>query len=300
MNRNIIKIAQTISRKVLSIPFLGFYAWRVVKYIREKLLIDEEFVVTYDNNIKIRTNLDDHMESRIFWQGFLEGDRGEMLILDEMLRNDKSQVFFDIGAHVGIFSLFAAKRIPDGRVHSFEPLEKHLKRIRSNIKLNSFNNILVRSVIIGEKEGREDIHVPIPRKSDDPLNSGSGGTSIIPSKEDNSSHETYTIDKSTLDIYVKSNDIERIDIMKIDVEGAELNVLNGARKSICRFRPHVLMELDKRYLNRAGKSVEELLDFWDQYDFSVYKIGNHGSLSRITSASELNTRQNILADPGTT
>ena len=300
MNRNIIKIAQTISRKVLSIPFLGFYAWRVVKYIREKLLIDEEFVVTYDNNIKIRTNLDDHMESRIFWQGFLEGDRGEMLVLDEMLRNDKSQVFFDIGAHVGIFSLFAAKRIPDGRVHSFEPLEKHLKRIRSNIKLNSFNNILVRSVIIGEKEGREDIHVPIPRKSDDPLNSGSGGTSIIPSKEDNSSHETYTIDKSTLDIYVKSNDIERIDIMKIDVEGAELNVLNGARKSICRFRPHVLMELDKRYLNRAGKSVEELLDFWDQYDFSVYKIGNHGSLSRITSASELNTRQNILADPGTT
>lgn len=299
MKRKTLKVIQKITRGMVNFPVIGFWSWRLIRYVRKALAIDINIVTEYDEDIKIKTNLADHMESRVFWQGFLEGDRGELLLLDELLSKDESQVFFDVGAHVGIFSMFAAKRIKVGDVHSFEPYKKHLERLRFNVELNNLDNVTIRRFVLGETEGKAKLKVPIPGRSDDPLLAGSGGSSIMPFEVNSDNYEIHAVNKTTLDKYVDIENIGRVDIIKVDVEGAELNVLKGGNGLLDRFRPHVLMELDQRYLERAGRTPDDVVDFWHRRDYTLHRIENDGSLSRLTSTDQLTTRQNILADPDT-
>lgn len=299
MDKQRLKKLQAVTKYVANLPVFGRLFLRPIRRVRKFMAVDEDIDTTYDSNIYITTNLRDHMESRIFWKGFLEGDRGEMVLLDEFLERDDCEVFFDVGAHVGIFSLYAAKRLSDGIVHSFEPLEDHVERLRYNIDMNGFENIKINKTLLSNSSGTGEISVPIAEESENPLLAGSGGSSTI-EPDSSGSYESHTVLQSTLDDYVDENDVSDVDLIKVDVEGAELDVLDGGLDTLRSFHPWVLMELDKRLLERAGRSGEDVLYFWRDHGYSVHRIEYDGSLTEVIDPSDLNTKQNILAEPALT
>jgi FkbM family methyltransferase len=148
----------------------------------------------------------------------------------------EGSVFYDVGANVGFFSLLAARLIgPDGRVISFEPLPDNLLKLHENVKRNRFGNVQILPLALGAANEEQTFQV-----SERPTWGKLKGVG----------HETP--DKYLADIKVKVRRLDDLlsegviqppDFVKIDVEGAEVEVIEGARETLLHYGPTLMIEL---------------------------------------------------------
>jgi FkbM family methyltransferase len=160
-------------------------------------------------------------------------------------------VFFDVGAHIGYDSLKAAMTVGErGRVVAFEPNPNTLTQLRSNIDASGARNVIVQPIACTETETTLTLF-------DSTLGGNSGATSL---SRENAGPVTrsYTVRGRPIDDVVKELAIERLDVLKADVEGAELIVLRGAAETLKRFHPKLILEVVPRQLENMGTSVNEL------------------------------------------
>ncbi len=146
---------------------------------------------------------------------------------------DTDGVFLDIGANTGIYSLKAAKHYSQGKgfVIALEPFPDVLATLYHSIRANTFHNVRLRNVCAGAETGTASFW----------LNAGTPHTfSLL--RHDNSA-DSLTVLVVAIDDLLRWEGVERLDYMKIDVEGAETAVLQGAQKSIARFRPIIQAEV---------------------------------------------------------
>ena len=130
---------------------------------------------------------------------------------------DKSSII-DIGAHIGSFSLAAAKRFPDSRILSFEPSPSNYKLLRKNIYLNKLSNIKPFNNAVSSKDGEISFYI-------DPINSAAN--SIY-----NSKGMEVKVPSTTLKRIFDENGIKKCPFMKVDCEGAEYDILLNAQDEI--------------------------------------------------------------------
>lgn len=136
-------------------------------------------------------------------------------------------VFYDIGAHVGWYTLIGSRIVgPEGTVIAFEPLAENLRHLRRHLTLNDVNNVDVRPVAVTDSNGQ----VPFRRGR------GSFQGRI---SEEGRSH--VMVDGVRLDSLFRRGEIPPPDLMKIDVEGAEVSVLRGSEELLRSTRPIVLL-----------------------------------------------------------
>ncbi|SHL06286.1 FkbM family methyltransferase [Rhodothermus profundi] len=157
-------------------------------------------------------------------------DLEEQKVLAAWLRC--GQVFYDIGANVGFFSVLAAKLVgPTGKVYAFEPFLQNIEAIRKNAALNSFEEII------------EIWHGAVSNRS------GSGKLVLCESSDRFRLEDTavnapsITVPLYTIDELVLKGRLRPPDLVKIDVEGHELQVLQGMEETIRRYRPVILCEV---------------------------------------------------------
>jgi FkbM family methyltransferase len=163
-------------------------------------------------------------------------------------------VFFDVGAHIGYDSLKAATTVGErGRVVAFEPNPNTLTQLRSNIDASGARNVIVQPIACTDTETTLTLF-------DSTLGGNSGATSL---SRENAGPVTrsYTVRGRPIDDVVKELAIGRLDVLKADVEGAELIVLRGATETLKRFHPKLILEVVPRQLANMGTSVEELESF---------------------------------------
>lgn len=130
------------------------------------------------------------------------------------------QVLFDVGANVGQFTLLAAKRVgPSGRVHAFEPAPEEYKKLCTNVSMNRFPNVLTNPVAICDHVGETVLRTAGP---------GLGLYNSLGRPLASSLIGGISVPCTTLDSYVEAKGVPRVDLLKVDVEGAELAVLRGA------------------------------------------------------------------------
>ena len=154
----------------------------------------------------------------------------------------------DVGAHIGYYSLYFAKCVgPAGRVFSFEPVPENLELLRKNIQLNQISWIQTFSNAVYSCEKEVSIAVP----EDSP---NAGGGSVV---QDRGSRH-FSVAAVTLDSFCSSAGV-RPDVIKMDVEGAEYDVLLGARNTIEWFGPKLLVELHHFDGDASAHPVPELL-----------------------------------------
>jgi FkbM family methyltransferase len=166
--------------------------------------------------------------------------------------------FLDIGANIGFATLRAAQQIGEnGCVYSLEPYPDTFSKLKRNLQLNLPPNVHAYPVALGAVAADARLVVV---KAD---NLGRNKISSQP--------KTLGVPVSlvTLDSFCKNQDIDRIDIMKLDVEGYEAEVLKGGREVIRRWRPKMLIEIGDENLRAQGSSPAEIISMLLNFGYKI-------------------------------
>lgn len=168
----------------------------------------------------------------------LEGERfvEERMLLRRLLRPGMTVV--DVGANIGYYLLLFQQQVgPKGRVICIEPSTENLPELRRNIEGNRFGNVVLHEVALGKDEGKIGLRSGV----------NSGVVELAQAE--------HVVQIRRLDNLVT----ERVDLLKIDVEGYEGQVLSGADALIERDRPIIFLELHPQIVGRFGFSVRGIL-----------------------------------------
>lgn len=261
----------------------AFYATSML-FHRQGTGKQKGFIVinNFDSNLKLKINTSWTMGFSIFWTGFHE--LKEFLFLNNFLKPD--MVFVDVGANMGEYTLFAAKRLTRGKVLAFEPFPKILTLLNENIRLNNFSSIQVLPYGLSNKEGILPIHEL------DEMNGNEGLSTFYPGSQ--KIKIALNVPLKSFDEEFDSYQIDRIDFMKFDIEGGELPALRGAKKSIEKFRPWVMVEINEASFRAAGYQPQDVYDFFNALSYLSYEVLKGGKLK---PASPLAGFKNIVFKP---
>ena len=172
-------------------------------------------------------------------------------------------VVIDVGAHVGYYSLLAARQVgPSGKVYSFEPEPSNHQLLLENIKGNGYRNIVA------------------VRKA---VSSHSGSTTLFLTALDNGRHSAYhhglpergslAVETTTVDAFLDSEGWPKVDLVKVDVEGAEQDVLEGMGRLLQKSTALTLIiEFSPNLLQDAGIEPLRFLEVLNGRDFEVHCI----------------------------
>ena len=199
--------------------------------LTERVKLPEE-KITYKNSLGTLFSLD--LQDYVMRQMYLY-DIYEKNTVRHILKFAKpTDLFVDIGANIGAYSIIMANQLRNGRVISFEPNKRAASFLQENIELNGIRNMTIEPFGLSDKNETAIMYSYTAGMTTASFNKGFDS----PLKEE--------IPLITLDDYCEQNQIGQIDIMKIDVEGHEPKVLEGAKDIISRSKGmKLIMEIDQ-------------------------------------------------------
>ena len=226
-------------------------------------------VTTQVNGVSYSIDPLDQVEFNTF-RGFSIGPES---IFSKYLANTLTEddIFFDLGAHTGRHTLPAAKYVgPTGRVFAFEPIHTSFAQLYSNIMLNSFNNVVTinKAVLdIPNKIIEIYIHPIIPMESTNTGESSISSIKIINQKLSPKLLATTT----TIDEVVIKHQIPEIKLIKIDVQGCELQVLKGALNTLKnKIVQNIYLEIHLKELQDLGINYLDILKLLNEYGTTYF------------------------------
>lgn len=236
--------------------------------------------------LRINPSIDNGVELSLHETGTYE--KGILTYLQSVLK--RGDCFVDVGANIGLMSIFASQLVEiEGKILSYEAHPKTIDLLKENIQLNQLANVQVYPYALGVTEGKTKIY--------DNWQVNRGGASLIVKTVDS---ESYDIEIHCLDSVFPDNTTPKV--IKIDVEGFELEVLKGASETIKKFQPILIVELSENRSN-AHSSSSEIIDFIKtigNYHFYKLKGGKErkSKLIEITSNDQLPQHDNVICIPG--
>jgi FkbM family methyltransferase len=187
---------------------------------------------------------------------------------------EPGMTFFDVGANVGLYSMAAAKKVILGKVFSFEPCQWTYQRLLRNVELNGLHNISAIRAALGEFAGEAVLQVNV---------SGKDGLNTLgrPGHPDCEITGRETVPITTLDEFIAQSNVSKVDVMKVDVEGAELFLFRGARNLLEQpASPLILYESDAMLTRGFDYHPVESMWLLQQYGYSFFVIdSNNGKIS---------------------
>lgn len=175
-------------------------------------------------------------------------------------------VIADVGAHSGQFAKLFARMVPRGRVYAFEPGGYALSILRPVVGLRSLANVEIVPAGLSDMPGTEVLNVPLKKRGT--LGFGLAHIGAELSGRDVVSQE---IALTTLDLFAREHRLTRLDFVKADIEGWEPHFLRGARETIARLRPSVMIEVSPKQLAQSGSAPEEIFSVFEPLGFRVFK-----------------------------
>ncbi len=195
----------------------------------------------------------------LFVTGYYEPN--EFCVLDKILR--PGMTFVDVGANMGLYTLFPAGRVgPQGTVLAIEPSRREFERLQRNVEANALANVRLVQTAASDRRGEADLLIAGGGRSGHNTLGGFGYETPLQGKE--------RVQLQPLDEIVEREGLGRLDILKMDIEGAEHAALRGATETLRRFRPMILMELSDRSLQQQGSSGAEVWEFLSHSGYAMY------------------------------
>lgn len=257
-----VKLLQKIVN-IIPISILRYLAYSkvgssVVKSLKEKG-IGGEIIVELGDSVKIYSDL---FSPRELQGGEKYEDKVKKIFLANIKEGD---VIFDCGAKIGEFSLIAANKVgPDGKVFAIEPFRQTIKQLRKNFVLNKFKNYKILELAVSNTQGKETFF-------ENPI-SGEGclDSTLLKGKELNKT----IVKLDTVDNIISEQTLDKVDMMKVDVEGFEKEVfegctdsfkLNKIKKIICEIHHDFLMKrgINEQYIYDLLKNSGYAIEFID-------------------------------------
>ena len=251
-----------------------FVGWQVYKRLTHKYL-DIQILP----EVKLRCYPDSYSAAAVLYCGLYDYD--EMNFLLRYLRAEDS--FLDIGANIGVYTLLAASIIDSGNIHSFEVLPKNYQRLQENLHLNQFKQVKTYDVAVSDRSGTI------------ALNLAEGDS--MPFISNTATNKSISVTTNTLDNLLQNQSLDNLTLAKMDIEGAELLALKGAKNLLNQTYPPVwIMEINDT-VNNFGHQKQEVVKLLHDYRYSLYSYNadtNQISLMNIEKLSG----NNVLAIAG--
>ena len=169
----------------------------------------------------------------------------------------KDWVVLDVGANIGFFSIPFALRLKSlgGRLYAFEPVPSNFLRLKENAEANALGQV-IRLEPIALSSQASTLKMTLREDFQGGGETGNAAVKIDDGKDDH--FQMIDVPAMRLDDYVAKEGLQRLDFIKVDVEGHEGAFLEGARESVSRFRPVILAELNEGYFARKGVDINLL------------------------------------------
>lgn len=258
------KIAAVLTRNLYVIPG-GFFLVQFIKNLFQKNYTEPEWRSFSFKGINMKVDISKSMGSAIYWRG--AHDWAPIFVLGQILK--KGQTVIDVGANQGEYSLWAVKHTgPNGKVIAFEPMDGLFEQLKTNFSLNPS----YRKALIPVKSGLSDEpgQLNLYGKEGD----NEGVNTMFPT-------DTHTvliqeIKLDTLDNQLQLMNTGKVDLIKVDVEGAELQVLKGALNTLKKHKPNLMIEINREACQAGGYEPEEIFELLRPLGYTFQKIGLRG------------------------
>ena len=212
-----------------------------------------------NENIAIYTNADNYIEYFILSNGDYEDEVYKLINISLK----PGFVAFDIGANIGIQSIRMSQCVGQtGKVYSFEPLGHLQKKFKQNIALNNCENIKLFPWALSDKEATLTMNI-----NENEWNQGTFSLNWT-----NSLGTPEQIIVKIADDIEELQNIERLDLIKIDVEGFEYQVLRGLKAVLQKYKPRIIFEYDKNYWLNTGQKLTDCIAFLRELNYTIFQV----------------------------
>jgi FkbM family methyltransferase len=168
----------------------------------------------------------------------------------------------DFGANLGYHTITLSSFVGNyGKVYSFEPQRIIFQQLNCNVFINGLDNVYTYNLAVGEKES--DVFINSPDFHNIyPMYTNIGNTSI----------NTDKVGSLVRQISLDSLNLPKLNFIKMDVQGSELNILKGGKNTIEKHRPYMFMEIEEKQLKLFNLTSKDLIDYTKNLGYSIYKI----------------------------
>lgn len=183
----------------------------------------------------------------------------------------------DVGAHAGLYTMTASKRVgPLGRVIAFEPSPRERGRLERHLSLNRCRNVTVQSFALGEDQGEAELFV---------VDGSETGCNSFRPPAGIAGH-ALRVPIRRLDDCRAEGLFSAVDLVKMDIEGAELSALRGAESVFRSARPVLLCEIEEARVAPWGYPGRAIVDLLSGWDYRWFTIGENGGLDALPADRE--------------
>lgn len=235
---------------------------RLLMELLKRWLGDARIIIRFDLGQRMYVGPSDALERTIYCKGVYEPEVAAVFC---RLIHPGSTVL-DIGAHVGYYTLLAAARVGQlGSVHSFEPIRDIFNRLQNNVALNGYQNVHSNCLALSDEEGSLAIY---------PASGGHSTMSSVLMQPGKTDLVSTKVSCTTIDAYANRQGLQRVDLIKVDAEGAELSLLHGGQQTLARYGPDVICEMGNALFQQLGYDENTLLDFMTTLGYQALRIDN--------------------------
>jgi FkbM family methyltransferase len=227
----------------------------------------------------IEVDLNERIERQMYYFGWYQRHQSQFLRAN--LR--KGDVFVDVGAHIGFYTLLGASAVgAAGVVHAFEPNPVTFERLGENIRMNGYYHVKAWPFAVTNKLGRSALHLT--------TTTGELGWSSM----FGDGIEDVPVETLTLDDCIRRCGLQHVDVVKIDAEGAELRIIEGMSEILRSMPPRLIMvELHGPALGWAGATPAEVVQSLESFGYSCYQL-NYKDLVRYETSDSRDIVEDVF------
>lgn len=208
-----------------------------------------------------------------------EKDDSEMLF--KLVKD--GDTIFDIGANIGWYSNHLAKRFPNSTIYSFEPIPETFNQITANTILNGATNIRLNNLALSAKKEKLAFYYS-------PTVTGASSSQNI---TENNNMTKLELEAETIDNFMITNSISKLDFIKCDVEGAEYFVYQGGFETFQHNKPIVFTEMLRKWAAKFGYHPNDIINYFIQFGYICFS-GNKGKLKIVDKVDDQTIETNFF------
>jgi len=235
---------------------MKYYVKSFIKGFLEPITKRLRYSITYGGvSVKLKGGLD--------FLGSKRFDKEEQFLCKLDL---KGKIVFDIGSHIGILTIYFAKKCVGGRVIAFEPNPETYLKLQSNVRFNRLNNVEILNMGIGSKK---ELKTLATRR----YYPGSGSMEdVIKTDIFREKYKIFEVKVDTLDSCIQNEGLPKPDLVKIDIEGMEYSALLGMTKTLSEYKPLLYIEIHGSSEKNKTDTIQKIVKLIDSKNYSILHV----------------------------